>query len=145
MKSKIAIGCLVVAALISALTGFAHLSCIYFGPKCFETQMAPPSIVQSAIDGTWIAPVGTVVVAAIFLLWAAYALSKAGFIRSLPLLNIGILTISFLCIVRGLLTLQLKFRHPELVDNFNLAVGSIWFVTGVMFFLGYKWLKPAKV
>lgn len=127
-----------IAAVVALFTALAHLSCIVLGPTCYEAQLAPPQIVQSAIDGTWIAPVGTVAISALFLLCAAYALSRAGFIRQLPLVGLASITIVILCILRGLLTFQLKYRHPELVDTYNFIIGSVWFITGLLFWFGHK-------
>lgn len=139
MKSKIAQGFLLGAASVAIFTAFAHLFCIIFGPKCYKSQLAPEFIVQSAIQGTWLAPFGAILISLIFVICAVYAISKAGFIRRLPLLNVGIYTIAFICVVRGLLTFQLKLRHPELVDLNNLIIGSVWFISGLMFWFGGKW------
>ena len=139
MKNKIAQILLLGAASVATFTALAHLSCIIFGPQCYKAQLAPEFIVESAIQGTWLAPFGAILISTIFLICAAYAISKAGFIRKLPLLNIGLYTIAIVCIIRGLLTFQLKLRHPELVDLNNLIIGGVWFITGLMFWFGGKW------
>lgn len=140
MKTKIGILCLVIAAAVSVFTALAHLSCIVLGPECYEVQLAPPQIIQSAIDRTWIAPVATLVISAIFLLCGAFALARAGIFRRIPLTKVAIPTIAAVCVIRGFLTLQLKFRHPELVDTFNLSIGIVWFITGLLFWFGNKFV-----
>ena len=137
MKSKYGITLLVLAALISVGTAIAHMSCIFFGPECFSAQMAPPQIIESARNGTWLAPVGTIFVSAIFLVVGLYALSGAGIIRKLPLLAIGIYTIATLCIIRGVLPLQLWMRHPDKVNSVVFYTGIIWLVTGLLFLFGF--------
>ena len=139
MKSKTAQILLLGAASVATFTALAHLSCIILGPQCYKSQLAPDFIVESAIQGTWLAPIGAILISLIFFICAAYAISKAGFIRKLPLLDIGIYTIAIVCIIRGLLTFQLKLRYPELVGLNDLIIGGVWFVTGLMFWFGGKW------
>lgn len=141
MKSSQAIAKigLILGALIVIFTAIAHMSCIYLGPTCFEAQMAPPEIVQSAIDGTWIAPVGTLLVSSIFLLCAAYALSAASLIRTLPFLKLSMYVISIGFIFRGLATLPLSIVFPEVVSTFSIIAGLVWLLTGLLFFFGYRY------
>jgi len=129
---------LVLAATIAILTALAHLSCIVLGPACYKAQMAPPEIVQSAVDGTLLAPVGTSVIAMIFVLCGLYALSAAGLIRRLPLLKLGVYSIAGLCVVRGIATLPLSFMFPEMVSTFSIVAGAVWFITGLLFFFGAR-------
>lgn len=114
------------------------MSCLYFGPECYAAQMAPPQIIESAKNGTLLAPVGTTFVSAIFVLLGLYALSGAGMIRKLPLLKFGIYTIAILCIIRGILPLQLWLRHPEKVNDIVFYTGLVWLVTGLLYLFGYR-------
>lgn len=127
---------LMLAAAIAMFTAVSHLSCIVLGPSCYKAQMAPPEIVQSAIDGTWLAPVGTSMVAALFVLCGLYALSAAGRIRRLPLLKLGVYSIAGLCVVRGIATLPLSLMFPEMVSAFSIVAGAVWFITGLLFVFG---------
>ena len=137
MQSNCGILFLVVAALIALGTAIAHMSCIFLGPECFSAQMAPPQVIESARNGTWLAPVGTIFASAIFLVFGLYALSGAGIVRKLPLLTLGIYTIATLCIIRGVLPLQLWIRHPEKVNSIVFYTGIIWLATGLLFLFGY--------
>ena len=130
---------LVSGALIAIFTAMAHMSCLYFGPACFEAQMAPPEIVQSAVDGTWVAPVGTLLISSVFLLCAAYALSAAKFLRQLPLLKLGMYVISLVCILRGVATLPLSFIFPEMVSAFSIVAGLVWLLSGLLFYFGFRY------
>lgn len=142
MKRKIGVVLLVLAALIAMGTAAAHLSCIYLGPECYAAQMAPPPIVESAINGTYLAPIGTIFASAVFVVLGLYALSGAGFtgklIDKLPLVNYAIYSITTLCIIRGLLPLQLWLRHPEKVNDTVLYVGIVWLMTGLLYLVGYR-------
>ncbi|WP_233520546.1 hypothetical protein [Flocculibacter collagenilyticus] len=137
--------CLMIAALVAFGTAIAHMSCIALGPACYAAQMAPPQIIESAKQGTLLAPLGTLLaplgttfVSAIFVLLGLYALSGAKVIRKLPLLTFGIYAIATLCIIRGLLALQLWVRKPELVTDFALLAAWVWLITGLLYLVGYK-------
>ena len=138
MKHKIGICCLLMAASLAILTAIAHFSCIFLGPGCYEAQLAPPMIVNSAEQGTWIAPVATVLASLLFIVIALFPLSRAGFLRPLPLLRQGIIVLSIVCLLRGILTIQLKVRHPEAVDLVNLSMGLGWFAAGLFLWCGHR-------
>jgi len=132
---------LTLAAAISTATAIAHLSCILIGPSCYKAQLAPPQIVQSAIDGTLLAPVATVIISALFLSCAFFAASGAGFIKKLPLLKPALITISVVCILRGLATVPASYLFPEMVSVFSLLAGFTWFTAGVLYLYGYRCLR----
>lgn len=146
MTAKFGILLLALAAVIAMGTAAAHLSCIYFGPQCYTAQMAPTHIVESAINGTYLAPIGTIFVSAIFIILGLYALAGTGIsnkiiaklIDILPLVNHAIYTIALLCIIRGILPLQLWLRHPEKVNDIVFYVGIVWLLTGLLYLIGYR-------
>lgn len=138
MKLNLGILFLVLAALIAIATAVAHLSCIYFGPECYSVQMAPPVVVKWAQAGSYLAPLAAVVVSSVFIVIALYALSGAGLIRRLPLLKLGLYTISAVCIVRGLLGMQLWLRHQEKIDASIFYAGIVWFMVGLLYLFGCR-------
>ncbi|MCL1077593.1 hypothetical protein D5R81_11720 [Parashewanella spongiae] len=119
----------------------AHMSCIYLGEQCYSAQMAPQILIESAKAGTLVAPVATIIVSFMFFIVGLYALSSARVITNLPFLNAAVITISVLCIIRGILPLQLWLRKPELMPLDGLIVGIIWLVSGVIFFAGHRKVK----
>ena len=140
-KNKIGIYFLVITAGIAILTAFSHLSCLAKGENCYRAQLAPEPIIQSAINGTMLAPVGTIFISILFILCAAYALSAAKLIVQLPLLNMGIYTISALCLFRGVATVPLSFMFPDMVSNFSIFAGAVWFVSGMLLLLGFRFIN----
>jgi hypothetical protein len=140
IKLKVKIGAilLVLAALIAMATAVAHMSCIFLGPECYAAQMAPPQIIESAKNGTYLAPIGTVFASSIFIIVGLYALSGAGIFRQLPLLKYAIYIIGTLCIIRGILPLQLWIRHPDKVNDIVFYTGIVWLVTGLLYLIGYR-------
>ena len=132
-KNKVGLLFLSIAAVIAILTALAHMSCIFLGESCYRSQLAPDVIIQSAVNGTLLAPVVTTLISSLFLLCAIYALSAANIIMKLPLLKTAIYSISILCILRGLATIPLSLTYPEMVTSFSIIAGAIWFISGVLF------------
>jgi len=137
MKHKIGKILLYIAAAISTFTALAHLSCIILGESCYRTQLAPDIIIQSSIDGSLLAPLGTIIVSLIFLLCAAYALSAIYQSIKLPFTTLAIYTISLICLLRGIATIPLSYMAPDLVTTFTMASGALWFLTGAFFLSGF--------
>ncbi|EWH08387.1 hypothetical protein DS2_17637 [Catenovulum agarivorans DS-2] len=97
MNNKyLALGMLITFALIAVFTAIAHMSCIYLGPSCYQAQMAPPDLIESAQNGTLLAPIATVIVSALFLICGLFALSAAQIITRLPFLTAASYSISAL-------------------------------------------------
>ncbi len=138
MSFKKGIILLVIGAFAAISTGFAHLSCIFFGPKCFSAQMAPSVIVESAEASTLLAPVAAIGIFIFFVVLGCYALSGAKLIRKLPMLSFGIYSIATVCIIRGILPLQLWVRHPSKVSDLILIVGIVWLLVGLCYLIGYR-------
>jgi len=138
MKLSIAKLMLLSAAAIAIITALSHSACIFLGPQCYAFQLAPEVIVQSAEQGTWLAPVGTLIASFIFLLFAAYAMSAAGVIRRLPIQTGVVYTIAGLCLVRGVLGIQLWIRRPELLTDFAVFSNWVWFAAGLCYLVGYR-------
>jgi hypothetical protein len=139
INSKTGVILLLIAAAIAALTAAAHMSCLLLGPTCFEAQMAPPDIVNSAREGTLYAPIATTVVSGLFLICALYALSAAGKIGKLPLLKLGIYTIAFVCILRGFAIVPISTLFPNTpIGPRDWIAGAVWAFTGMCFLMGYR-------
>ena len=137
-KNKVGLLFLSIVAGIAILTAIAHISCVFLGENCYRSQLAPEVIIQSALNGTLLAPVGTTFISLLFLLCAIYALSAANIIIKLPLLKTAIYSISILCILRGLATIPLSLTYPEMVSSFSIIAGALWLISGVLFFLGFR-------
>ena len=105
MNKKYGTFLLFLVAIIAIGTAIAHMSCILLGPQCYAVQMAPPEIIQSAENGTLLAPLSTSFISLLFIIIALYSLSSAGVIKRLPVLSVGVYIISILCIIRGVATI----------------------------------------
>lgn len=128
---------LLCVAAVALFTAVAHMSCIVFGESCYRAQMAPEALIQAAQKGGWEAPLATFIASSLFVICAIYALSAAKLIRSVPLLRLGILTISGLCLLRGVATLPLSLIFPEQVTTFSIVAGVVWFMSGAFCLYGF--------
>jgi len=137
-KNKAGLLFLNIAAGIAIFTALAHMSCMFLGENCYRSQLAPEVIIQSAVNGSLLAPVATTFVSSLFLLCAVYALSAANIIIKLPLLKTAIYSISTLCILRGLATIPLWLAYPDMFSSFPIISGAIWFISGMLFLLGFR-------
>ena len=93
---------LLVAAACSAAVALLHVSIAVFGPAWYR-WFGAPSLAARIEEGAALVPVLlTVAVAAVFVVWACYALSGAGAIRRLPLLRAALYTIAAIYLLRGI-------------------------------------------
>ncbi|MDK2596953.1 hypothetical protein [Pseudoalteromonas obscura] len=144
-KQRLAVLGLIFVALMAAVTVIAHMSCIWLGEACYRVQLAPNVLVESAKNGTWLAPVATVGISLLFAICGAYALAGAGLIRRLPLTYLALVVIGILCVIRGLAGLVLSIVFIDMVTVFSVIASAIWFMCGLMTCLALKWVPNIKM
>ena len=92
---------LLVGAGCSTFVAALHMAILIVGPAWYR-YFGAPSLAARIEAGAALVPVLlTVGVAAVFVIWACYALSGAGAIRRLPLLRAGLYTIAVIYLLRG--------------------------------------------
>lgn len=126
---------LISAGIIASASAIWHLLCIVGGPSWFAFARAPQSIVDSAAQGTLLAPIGTAIVAVLMFACSAFAFSAVGIIRTLPLLRPALITIAILCSLRGLIAIP-TFVTPAGLDSWQIVASTIWFYVGICFIAG---------
>ena len=125
------------AAYIALAGAFIHVAAIAGGPDWYAFFGAPPSVVESARAGTWLAPLSTSAIAAAMALCGLYAFSALGVIRRLPLLRLMLAGMATVCLLRALILVPLAVKHPELLTSFNVIAALAWGVAGLGFALGW--------
>jgi hypothetical protein len=129
---------------IIALVGAAiHIAAIFGGASWYSYFGAPASVVQSARDGTWLAPVGALVIAGLMAICGAYAFSSIGVIRRLPLLRKGLAGMAIVCLLRALVLWPLMINHPDLRNTFEIVAAIVWGLAGVGFVFGFRLARSA--
>lgn len=126
---------LISAGVIAAVSAVWHLLCILGGPSWFMFARAPQQIIESAQQGTLLAPIGTVIVASLMFACTIFAFSAVGLIRKVPLLKPALITISLLCILRGLIAIPFLMT-PTGLDVWEVIASSVWFYVGICFIVG---------
>ncbi|WP_441004621.1 hypothetical protein [Pseudocolwellia agarivorans] len=138
---------LISAGVIASASAIWHLLCIFGGPSWFVFARAPQQIIESAQQGTMLAPISTVFVASLMFACTVFSFSAAGLIRKVPLLKSVLITIASLCMLRGLITiaslcmLRGLIAIPTLatstgLDIWQIVASTAWFYVGICFLAG---------
>ena len=126
---------LLTGGVIAGLAAVWHLLCILGGPAWFIFARAPSVIIASAQQGTLLAPIGTIIVAALMFTCTIYALSGAGVIRKIPLLKSALVTITILCLLRVVVVIP-SLLYSSFTDTWQVIATSVWLFVGICFLLG---------
>lgn len=131
LKTKL----LISAGIIASLAAIWHLLCILGGPSWFAFARAPQQLIDSAQQGTWLAPVGTIIVAGLMFACTVFAFSAVGLIRRVPLIKPALITIAALCTLRGVIAIPFLVT-PQGLDVWEVIASSVWLYVGVCFIAG---------
>ena len=127
---------LLAGGLASAAAAMAHLACIAGGSIWFRAIGAPPPVVHAVERGEWRPLLMTVAIAALLMLWAAYAFAGAGVVRRLPLLRLALIGITAVYVLRGLLFRPEMLGRPDLSASFALGSAGIVLAMGLVHAVG---------
>lgn len=126
---------LISAGIIALASAIWHLLCIFGGTRWFIFARAPQQIIESAAQGTLLAPVATIVVASLMFACSVFSFSAVGLIRKVPFLKSALITIGVLCTLRGLIAIP-TFINPTGFDIWQIVASTIWFYVGICFAVG---------
>jgi hypothetical protein len=103
---------LIASAALSAVAALMHVGCIIGGPSWYRFFGAGERMAKAAERGSMYPALVTSGITAVLLVWAAYALSAAGVLPSLPLLRVGIVVITAVYLIRGLVLVPVLIVAP---------------------------------
>ena len=126
---------LLAGGVIAGCAALWHLLMIIGGPSWYAFSRAPQYIVESAEQGTFIAPVGAVAIAVLMFTCTAYSFSGAGIFSKIPLLKLALPIISLICLARGLYISPLFFS-VSVLGTWHLIASAVWFFVGICFLMG---------
>ena len=126
---------LISASLIASAAALWHILCIFGGPSWFAFARAPKIIIESAQQGTVLAPVATLFVSGLMFLCSLFALSSTGLVRRLPLTRTALVVIASLCILRAIIAIPFMFINGAL-DLWQAIASFVWFYVGFCFSIG---------
>lgn len=135
MNNSIQSKLLISAGIIAFASAVWHLLCIWGGPSWFIFARAPQSIIDSSVQGTLLAPIGTIIVASLMFACTLFAFSGVGIIQKVPLLKSALITIATLCILRGLIAIP-TFTTVNGLDVWQIVASTVWFYVGICFLAG---------
>jgi hypothetical protein len=127
---------LLLAAALCTLGSALHLACIAGGPDWYRAFGAGEPMARMAERGSPIPAILTMGIAAILMIWAAYALSAAGVITRLPLLPLGLMVIAAVLLLRGGLILVPGWWRPDLSAGFKFWSSAYVLAMALPFIVG---------
>lgn len=128
---------LVVGGSLSVAAALLHVACIFGGPDWYRFFGAGERMAQAAARGSWVPAVMTLGIATVLAIWAAYAFSGAGLFARLPLLRTGLIVISAIYLIRGMvLFFPSAFQRPDLSENFLRWSSAIVLAFGLVYAIG---------
>ncbi|WP_339932338.1 hypothetical protein [uncultured Brevundimonas sp.] len=127
---------LVAGGLLSVAAALLHIACIIGGPAWYRFFGAGEGMATLAEQGSITPTLITLGIAAVLAIWAAYAFSGAGLLPRLPLLRTGLIVISAIYLLRGLVLIPALVINRGAVEPFVLWSSLIVLVYGVAYAFG---------
>ena len=135
---------LVFAGLLSVAIAALHVVIVFLGPPAYRYFGAGEDMARQAEAGSFVPAAMTLVIAAVFAVFALYAFSGAGRFRRLPLLRTGLVVISVIYLARGLSLLpELAKYDSGTVLPRHLAFSFTSLVIGLLYLAGTVLLWPS--
>lgn len=129
---------LVAGAALGVLAALLHLGCIVFGAPWYRFLGGGERMAQLDLAGHWYPPAATLAIAAMLLVWSAYALSGAGAIRRLPLTRLALCAITGVYLLRGVAFVPLMAYFPGNSTTFWFWSSAICLVFGLIHLVGLR-------
>jgi hypothetical protein len=127
---------LMVSAALSVIAALLHVGCIIGGPSWYRFFGAGERMAKAAERGSMYPTLVTSGIIAVLLVWAAYALSAAGVLPSLPLLKAGIIVITAVYLIRGLVMVPVLVMAPGKATPFVIWSSLICLGYGTVHLVG---------
>ena len=129
-------GWLIVGGWLSVLAALLHIACIFGGPDWYRFFGAGEGMARAAARGDLQPTLITLTIAAVLLVWGAYAFSGAGLLPRLPLLGTGLVVITAIYLLRGLVFVPLHLWRPQHSDAFAIWSSLIVLAYGAVYAVG---------
>jgi hypothetical protein len=127
---------LIVGGSLSVVAALLHIACIFGGPDWYRFFGAGEGMARAAARGDWRPTLITLAIATVLLIWAVYAFSGAGLFPRLPLLRTGLVVITAIYLLRGLIFVPLHLWRPQHSDAFAIWSSTIVLVYGAVYAAG---------
>jgi hypothetical protein len=139
---------LIIGGWLSIAAALLHIACIIGGPDWYRFFGAGEEMATMAERGALTPTLLTLGIATILAIWAAYAFSGAGLLPRLPLLRTGLVVISAIYLLRGLVLIPALVINRGDVMPFILWSSLIVLVYGLAYAIGtwsaWPGLRPRR-
>jgi hypothetical protein len=134
---------LLLAGTLSGVAALLHVAIIFGGAQWYRFFGAGEEMAAMAESVSWYPAIITLCIALVLFVWALYAFSGAGMIRRLPMLKAGLVVISVVYLVRGVILIPALIVKPEIVDGFLVWSSLICLGYGFFYAIGTRqvWSK----
>lgn len=127
---------LIAGGLLSSLAALLHIAIIFGGADWYRFFGAGEDMARMAEKG-WLYPkLMTIGISAMLFIWAWTAFAGAGLVRKPPLLRTGLVIISSVYLLRGLILFPMLIFMPDDVSNFVVWSSLIVLVYGLCYTVG---------
>ena len=123
---------LAIAAGLSTAAALAHVACVLIGPSAYRFMGAGEGMARAVEAGRLKPTIVTLAISAVLMVWAAYALSAAGYIGRLPFTKLAVSAITFVYLGRAFAFPLLRPAFPENSTTFWLVSSGICLVIGTL-------------
>lgn len=134
---------LVIGGWLSVGAALLHVGCIIGGPDWYRFFGAGEDFARWAESGSWMPHILTAGIAIILTVWALFAFSGAGRFAKLPLLRTGLIVISGIYLLRGLVLIPAVLFSPQPLLPFDYWSSAIVLVYGLLYAFGTWRAWPA--
>ena len=132
------------AAFLSFVAAAIHIAAIIGGGDWYRFFGAGEDMARAAERGSVVPHLMTLAIAAMLTVWGLYALSGAGRFPRLPLLRTGLIVISAIYLLRGLVIVPAFIVNGANVQPFILWSSLIVLVYGLAYVVG-TWRAWSKL
>jgi hypothetical protein len=134
---------LIIAATLSGLAALLHIAIIFGGPTWYRFFGAGEKFASASAAGSLYPGFVTAGIASVLAVWAAYALSGAGVIPRLPILQLGLCIITAAYLLRGLAVVPLLVFFRNKATPFIVWSSLICVIYGAVHLYGLVQIWPA--
>lgn len=127
---------LVAGGILSLVASLLHIAVIIGGPDWYRFFGAGEEMARMAEQGMLRPAIITLGIALILAIWAYFAFAGAGLVGKPPLLRSGLIAISAVYLLRGLVLFPMLVFLPEKVNSFAVWSSLIVLIYGLFYALG---------
>lgn len=127
---------LLIGGFLSLLASLLHIGVILGGPDWYWFFGAGEEMAKMAERGSFYPTLITFGIASVLAIWAWFAFAGAGLAWKPPLLRTGLVIISAIYLLRGLVLLPMAVFIPEKINSFAIWSSLIVLAYGLFYGMG---------